>query len=331
MDNISIFTKITSMQICLISFDFWNYDHHIVDTLQKKGIDAHHINLRDYKHNYPSPFHRIGNFFGKLFLKQNIKKIKREEYILQQLSVLGKQDQILIINPEIISKNTHKKIKTSANRYVAYLYDSCKRRPIDHLLEIDLFDTVFSFDPQDVKTYNFRPITNYIYFNQRPIPEIGEVKNDCFTVCYLDERLETINRIAEIFNRKNLGSHFIIVGKTKPEHIHKDIIFSEERFNQEDVHQKIIDSKAILDLLRDDQAGLSFRIFEAMGFQRKIVTSNKYVQNFDFYNSENILIIDPQNPEIPEAFFKTPYIPIPPQIYRKYTLEGWVEEVFDLS
>lgn len=318
------------MQICLISFDFWNYDHHIVDALQKKGLDAQHIKFRDYKHQYPTPFHRIGNFFSKLFLKRNIKVVNREKYIIKRLSTLGKQDQILIINPEIISVETHKKIKNFTNRYVAYLYDSSKRRPIAHLLQANLFDTIFSFDPMDVKTYKLKPLTNYIYFDKKPITKIEDVKYDCFTISYLDERLVTVNRIAEIFKRKNLRSNFVIVGDKKPENIHTDIVFSEDRFNQDEVHHNINESFAILDLLRDDQAGLSFRIFEAMGFQKKIITSNKYVQEFDFYNSDNILIIDPENPEITESFFKSPYIPIPEDIYRKYTLEGWVEEVFDL-
>jgi hypothetical protein len=318
------------MKICLISFDFWNYDHHIVDALQKKGIVAHHINLRGYKHQYPTIFHRIGNFFNKLILKKNTKKIKREEYILNELAALGKQDQILIINPEIISVSTHKKIKKLTNRYIAYLYDSSKRRPISHLLEIELFDTVFSFDPEDVKTYNLIPLTNYIYFEKK-IPKIGDVKYDCFTISYLDERLETMNRIAEILKQKNLKSHFVVVGKNKPDGIHPNIIFTEERQNQQQVHQEINKSKTVLDLLRDEQAGLSFRIFEALGFQKKIITSNKYVQEFDFYNPENILIIDPENPDIPKSFFETPYVPIPQEIYRKYSLEGWVEDVFNLK
>lgn len=318
------------MKICLISFDFWNYDHHIVDALQKKGIVAHHINLRGYKHQYPTIFHRIGNFFNKLILKKNTKKIKREEYILNELAALGKQDQILIINPEIISVSTHKKIKKLTNRYIAYLYDSSKRRPISHLLEIELFDTVFSFDPEDVKTYNLIPLTNYIYFEKK-IPKIDDVKYDCFTISYLDERLETMNRIAEILKQKNLKSHFVVVGKNKPDGIHPNIIFTEERQNQQQVHQEINKSKTVLDLLRDEQAGLSFRIFEALGFQKKIITSNKYVQEFDFYNPENILIIDPENPDIPKSFFETPYVPIPQEIYRKYSLEGWVEDVFNLK
>lgn len=319
------------MKICLISFDFWNYDHHIVNALQKKGFDAHHINIRGYKHQYPTVFHRIGNFISKLLFKKNIKKIKREVFILKELAILGNQDQILIINPEIISIATHKKIKDFTNRYIAFLYDSSKRNPIAHLLEIELFDTVFSFDPEDVKTYNLKPLTNYIYFDKKPISKTAEIKYDCFTISYADERLETMNRIAEIFRQKNLTSHFVVVGKNKPNEIHPDIIFTRNRQNQEQVHQKINKTEAILDLLRDNQAGLSFRVFEAMGYQKKIITSNKYIQEFDFYNPENILIIDADNPQIPEKFFNTPYIPIPEKIYRKYSLDGWVEVVFNLK
>lgn len=319
------------MQVYLISFDFWNYDYHIVNALKKKGIDAHHINLRDYEYSYPTPFHKIGNFFSKLLFKRNIKKIKREHYIIKELERLGKADQILVINPELITVGTHQKIKKFTNRYIAYLYDSSKRYPIDHLLNVDLFDDVFSFDSEDIETYNLKPLTNYIYFEDKISVKNEDIKYDCFTITSIDERLETLNKISECFKKKNLISHFILVGKRKPNNLHEDILFSDERMEQAQLHETIKQSKSVLDLLRKDQTGVSFRVFEAMGFQKKIITSNKGVQNYDFYNPENILIIDPKNPEIPTRFFETAYVPIPKDIYRKYTLEGWVELVFELT
>ena len=43
------------MKICVISFDFWNYDAHIVEELRRKGIDANHINIGAYQHkNFPA-------------------------------------------------------------------------------------------------------------------------------------------------------------------------------------------------------------------------------------------------------------------------------------
>ena len=37
-------------KICIISFDHWDYDHHIVTALQKKGIDSFHIKIGQFKH-----------------------------------------------------------------------------------------------------------------------------------------------------------------------------------------------------------------------------------------------------------------------------------------
>ncbi|HLW30835.1 MAG TPA: hypothetical protein VKX40_01145 [Aequorivita sp.] len=319
------------MKICLISFDFWNYDHHIVQALQQKGIDAHHINLRGYEHQYPTFFHRIGNFFTKLLLNRNVKKIHRDNYILKELAALGQQDQILVINPEIIPLHIHRKIKPCTNRYIAYLYDSSLRHPVSHLLDAHIFDTVLSFDLEDVKTYNLKPLTNYIYFEKGNAVNVQNEQYHCFTISSIDERLDTLNKVSEIFRQQNLSSQFIVVGKRKPPDLHPDIIFLEERLDQEAVHQKIKNSKTVLDLLRKDQTGISFRIFEALGFQKKIITTNVHIKNYDFYFPENILIIDAENPQIPESFFSTPYKELPEEIYRKYTLSSWVEEVFELS
>lgn len=43
------------------------------------------------------------------------------------------------------------------------------------------------------------------------------------------------------------------------------------------------ESETIVDLVRDNQTGLSFRIFEALGLQKKVITNNISVQNYDFF------------------------------------------------
>ena len=89
--------------------------------------------------------------------------------------------------------------------------------------------------------------------------------------------------------------------------------------------------KIFLDLIRKNQNGLSFRIFEALAYQKKIITSNKSIKLYDFYNSNNILVIDKRNIEIPIDFLETPYEPIPEDIYYKYTIQNWVSIVFELN
>src|SRR5690606_41602551 len=89
--------------------------------------------------------------------------------------------------------------------------------------------------------------------------------------------------------------------------------------------------RSLIDLVRPNQTGLSFRFFEAMAFEKKIITNNKYVKDFDFYNPSNILILEDNFDDIDSEFLNTPYIPVPEEIYNKYTLENWVNTVFHLK
>jgi hypothetical protein len=65
--------------------------------------------------------------------------------------------------------------------------------------------------------------------------------------------------------------------------------------------------------------------------QKKIITTNKSISEYDFYNPNNILILD-ENSEIDINldFFKTPYQALSDAIYYKYTIENWVKTVFKL-
>ncbi|WP_395598040.1 hypothetical protein AB4P95_26250 [Pseudomonas sp. A1437] len=62
--------------------------------------------------------------------------------------------------------------------------------------------------------------------------------------------------------------------------------------------------------------------------RKKVITTNKSVVDYDFYNPANILVIDENSPVIPEHFITAPYVDIPAPIYEKYTLQGWVKTVF---
>jgi hypothetical protein len=94
---------------------------------------------------------------------------------------MGPQDKILVINPELIPLDIHKKIKGFTKEYIAYLYDSSDRYPIEHLLD-GLFDKIFSFDAKDVAKYGFTPINNYIYHTKKPIKPVADFSYRVFMI-----------------------------------------------------------------------------------------------------------------------------------------------------
>lgn len=324
------------MKICLISFDFWHYDEHIVNKLKEKGVEAYHINIGAFTHkNFGA---RVTNAMSKVFIGKNLKHEKRQDFIIESLEKIGRQDQILVINPENIEERVHEVIRKYADRNIAYLYDSMSRNPAEHILHY--FDTVFSFDDEDVKKYGFKKITNYNYLEYCPA-EKQNPKLDLFYITSYDTgRLERLNSLINQIQNLNIKFRAVIAGKKGWKNQITQIIdqkninilnFRRTNIPQQSLPKLYKNTRVILDLQRQNQMGLSFRIFEAMALEKKFITDNQNIKNYDFYNPKNILVLKEDFSNIEKSFFETEYQKLSDEIYYKYTLDNWVNTVFNLS
>jgi hypothetical protein len=119
-----------------------------------------------------------------------------------------------------------------------------------------------------------------------------------------------------------------VVSSKKTAGINANITQQKEKLKPNEVEKFLDESFVFLDLLRPNQTGLSFRVFEALAHQKKLITTNAAIKEYDFYNPNNIIIIDSGNVNIDPAFFKTPYKPLPEALYNKYTISNFVDTVF---
>lgn len=324
------------MKICLISFDFWHYDEHIVNKLKEKGVEAYHINIGAFTHkNFGA---RVKNAMSKVFIGKNLKHEKRQNFIIDSLKKIGKQDQILVINPESIEERVHEVIRKYADRNIAYLYDSMSRNPAHHILHF--FDTIFSFDDEDVKEYGFKKITNYNYLKYCPCEEQNPNLDLFYITSYDTQRLQKLNILINQIDDLRINFKTIVAGKKSWKNKITQIVDSKNvniiKFRTKNIPQQSLpklykNTKVILDLQRENQMGLSFRIFEAMALEKKFITDNQTIKSYDFYNPENILILNDDLSNIEKSFFETDYQKLPDEIYYKYTLDNWVNTVFNLS
>jgi len=88
-------------------------------------------------------------------------------------------------------------------------------------------------------------------------------------------------------------------------------------------HKSIKDLKKsdlVVEMVKKDQAGLTFRALEAMFSGKKLITNNKNIVNEPFYNSSNIYIYDDISPIAPpEEFILEGFLPVDYEILKKYT------------
>ena len=321
------------MKICVISFDFWGYDAHIVETLKEKGIEANHIKIGAV--SYENFGERLTNLFSKVFLGKNLKYQKRQKFVIEQLDKLGHQDQILVLNADTFDHSTLEYMKKCANRFITFLYDNLDRCPVQDKLHF--FDKIYSFDDKDIEKHGFERLTNYNYLPFLSQEKQNPSEDALYITSYDKKRIKQLDILSQKFEELRLKFDLYVIGKKswknqlmKPFSKNK-IVFTRKRINHENLPEFYKRTKVILDLMRENQYGLSFRVFEAMALEKKIITDNEKIKNYDFYNPNNILVLNKDFSNITKEFFETPYQSLPEGIYKKYTLEKWVERVFNLE
>jgi hypothetical protein len=70
------------------------------------------------------------------------------------------------------------------------------------------------------------------------------------------------------------------------------------------------------------------RTFEVLGKEKKLITTNKNIEDYDFYHTSNILVIDRLNPAVDKNFIDVDYQRLPLNIYYKYSIDGLLKDIF---
>lgn len=311
------------MRITLISFDNWGFNEHIASSLKNKGHKVEHIDFSKFEFRYKNSIQRVYNFILKTFLKQNLKtKFYGQEIIKQLNKNSEKQDLILTIKGDFIAPEYAKQIKNYTSKSIAFFNDNTARCP-KIIGVLDCFDDVYAFDKKDCEKYNLKFKSNFIYnFIENPKYTI---EFDIFNISTLGNRTNLILKIANQLKLNQIKYKIIVYDKKeKLKNNLVTLISKPIALNQ--VNNYIESTNSLLDIHRENQQGLSFRVFESLGLQKKLITTNSDIINYDFFNENNILVIDSKQPIIPKDFFSKPYQEINKSILNNYLTDGWVNE-----
>ena len=315
------------MNITLISLDNWGFNQYISNALQQKGYNVTHIDFHKYKYKYPSFFHKIYNSVLKLFLKRNLKMEFYGRSIIEKLKENNEfQDLIITIKGDHIDSKSITDFKKYTKKSVGFFNDSVKRCPKISRV-IPYFDEVFSFEKEDCEKYNLKFLTNFIYDKISNDTLSKKYKYRIFNISSKDKRTKSIIKIADTLKKNNIQTKIVILDSKNTLKKTNNIEIIRKPISLEKVNENIDNSEVLLDIQREKQKGLTFRVFESLGKNKKLITTNPDIVNYDFYNSNNILAINIENPEIPKAFFDNSYEPIPQNILQKYTLESWINQI----
>ena len=86
-------------------------------------------------------------------------------------------------------------------------------------------------------------------------------------------------------------------------------------------------SRCILDTERPSQTGPTVRMVWALALGKKVISTNMFLKKMSFYNSDQILIIDRNNPIIDVEFIKSNKAFLPSDYVMSLRIDNWIKTV----
>ena len=325
--------SIIGKKILFISPKYFGYETEIKKKLEEFGA------IVDYYDERPSNSSII-----KASIRINrrlISKIINNYYngIIEKNRVV-KYDYVFFIHVETPFCDILKRLRISnpEARYILYMWDSMLHR--HNSLELSkYFDDVFTFDREDSIKYNFhfRPL---FYLNEySETVNINPEYDIIFIGTIHSDRYRIINEIRNQCKKMGLKSYWflymhnrLLFYKMKYSSINNlmaDINdFSFKSLNKYDIIKLLQKSKVVVDIQHPENQGLTMRTLEVLALRKKLITTNNDVINYDIYNTNNIFIIKRNNPLIDKYFIESEYLPLQDDIYNRYSLDKWINDIF---
>lgn len=304
--------------------------------LEHLGFKVIELDTHQPPFKYRNTGERLYNFIRKTFLrdrnyKQQLKQKAIEEQLLQQLESHPHVDYALLIRADILPEPVIDTIRKKTDLVAAYQWDGLDRFPIIYDY-IPRFDRFFVFDVKDLSIGGTLPITNF-YFNHFKIENKSKTENQAF---FIGSYFEPRNQILKDISQRLLDMQVKTDISIFSEHEHEiekiqnlGFCHLDTTISYEDNLRKTISSEILIDVHINAHKGLSFRIFEALGYDKKIITTNSIVKLYDFYDENNIFVWENNNMGNLEYFLNAPYKKVAKEIKEKYAFENWIHYVLD--
>ena len=139
-------------------------------------------------------------------------------------------------------------------------------------------------------------------------------------------RVSILNNLYPILIHNDLTPVFHVV---KDKFYQKNDIFKlQSRYLPYHKSLEILNSsKLIIEINKSSQSGLTMRSLEALFLNKKLITNNRDIINYDFYLDSNIYILGVDN-NIKE-FLNREFKEIDIQIKNKYSVNHWLENLLE--
>lgn len=261
---------------------------------------------------------------GRVVLEVLI-RMKLPQTIMFNRKILKTPYKYIIIQDSIVTRQFLDWIKKNySDSKLIYQYTNMVGKA-HHLLpdEIPTGIDIWTYDKHDSDKYGISLSSCGGYYTAF----IGEKREKKYDVMYVGKdkgRADYILELKKKFEDMGLTTKFLIMPSTR---VSKKKSFYSKPIPYEEVIKLVTESRAILNITLPDQQGATLRDYESMYNEVKLITTNKKINQFDFYKKENIFILDVDDYDSIYEFTNSPFKIISKEILDYYSLDAFVKEI----
>ncbi len=152
------------------------------------------------------------------------------------------------------------------------------------------YNYVISFDPLDCLEHNWLHYSG-IYSKPKEFLERKDCKFDVVFIGHNKGRLQNIRKLYKLL-RDNGFSCLFYVSEVDKEDCISDGIHYNQYLQYKDVVEYVKESKAVLELLQEDQHGSTLRTMEALAYGKILITNNKHLRDERYYKDDQFYIFN---------------------------------------
>ena len=158
------------------------------------------------------------------------------------------------------------------------------------------YDIVFAFDPKDAEKYNFE-YSPLIYDADNWYNKIDTESKDnlVFYVGQAKDRLEVLLKSYERLKKIGVKCDFHIATVPDGNKKYENEIVYNKFMSYNDVVNCIKKATCLIDIIQGDSTGLTIKTCEAVCYDKKLITTNKHVKEYPFYNPRYIRVMESIN------------------------------------
>ncbi|MCG2792774.1 MAG: hypothetical protein L6262_04400 [Weeksellaceae bacterium] len=284
--------------------------------------------------NKSSLIHRIKNIFYRLILKDKTYFIKKEKKLFEKFAERRlknkKYDIAFFIRADMYSEKLIRKVRKQSKKIVSYQWDGLEMYPriFDYY---KYFDRKLVFDADDIRRfpqYNLLPLTNFYY---SPKAYHFEEQFDFFYVGVgLQDRIKWASQL-ECYSKENhlKFKAILTIPEYREEKKSEKICLQHNAISLQENEEFTSKSRSVVDFKLSAHNGASFRVFDCLQREKKLISNNYALQTYDFYHPDNIFLTDFEDFTGLKEFLQKPYHKIDRKVVEKYGIKNWLKYALD--